>query len=45
MNLRNIIEEIREARQQEKRKIELFLRDAPIGTLVYSKTTTKGKAY
>ena len=45
MTLKNIIEDTRESLIQEKRKLEKLLREAPVGTLIYSKNTSKGRTY
>ena len=45
MTLRAIIEDTREYLQKEKSNLEDYLRKAPLGTISYSKTKSKGKVY
>lgn len=45
MTLRKLMEDVKQSLLPEKRKLEAQLRDAPIGTLVYSKNKAKGKTY
>ena len=45
MTLKRLISDLKETLITEQRKFEKLLREAPSGTLVYSKTTVKGKAY
>ena len=45
MTLRTIIEDTRKYLQKEKSNLEDYLRKAPLGTISYSKTKSKGKVY
>ena len=45
MTLKNLMEDTRESLLLEKHKLEKLLREAPPGTLIYSKNTSKGKNY
>ena len=45
MTLKRLISDLKETLITEQQKFEKLLREAPSGTLVYSKTTVKGKAY